>query len=377
MIFQQKAFLIFIVCITASVLVSWAYLSIERKFNANYTQNQENRLFFLDGLRGIASVFVLANHSVYMFKSNEIKLENIKYSDYSMAGQFGAFGVQVFLCLTGFLFFSKIINQRDSLKIIPFINARVKRLFPAYIFSTIVVIALAFMITEKYSIYENINSILKMFSFGFFGNRVLINGWSTYTLRAEVWTLPYEWIFYGFILLIGVAYKVKTIKYPLILLALYVIFFKIDGWVIWPHFFTGLIAAIIVKNIRFIKELKDSYYCFSIILFVMVFISICFDSKIYTIDKYILASLVFLFVVTSRPKILNNKYLVFIGDYSYSLYLMHLPAFAIISRPLSKLIDLHKINEFEYFALIFITSIFSSVISIFVYKKIEMVLSKR
>lgn len=377
MIFQHKAFLIFIVCIAASMFVSWAYLSIERKVHINSIQDQGNRLVFLDGLRGIASVFVLANHSVYMFKSNGIKLENINYSDYSMVGQFGAFGVQVFFCLTGFLFFSKIINQSNRLKIIPFISARVKRLFPSYIFSTLVVIILAFVITGKYSIYENINSILKMFSFGFLGNRVPINGWSTYTLRAEVWTLPYEWMFYGFILLIGITYKLKAIRYSLILLTLYVIFFKIDGWVLWPHFFTGLIAAIIVKNISHIKKINDNHYFLSIILFFIVFASICYNSKMYTMDKYILASIVFLFVVISKPKILNNKYLVFIGDYSYSLYLMHLPIFAVILRPLNKLVELNKINEIEYLIMIFITSIFSSLISIFVYKKIEMMLSNK
>ena len=56
---------------------------------------------------------------------------------------------------------------------------------------------------------------------------------------------------------------------------------------------------------------------------------------------------------------------------------MHLPIFAVILRPLNKLVELNKINEIEYLIMIFITSIFSSLISIFVYKKIEMMLSNK
>ncbi|MBJ2204465.1 acyltransferase family protein [Pseudomonas carnis] len=59
---------------------------------------------FINGLRGLAAIFVFVNHAPFVL----INL-GVKNTVFSAWGQIypnlGSFGVQIFFCITGFLFF--------------------------------------------------------------------------------------------------------------------------------------------------------------------------------------------------------------------------------------------------------------------------------
>lgn len=77
-------------------------------FFPQITKNSiEKRYYFIDGLRGIAAICVFVGHSW------RLGVKGFNLNDYSInsASFIAALGVQVFFCITGFLFFDQIIKK--------------------------------------------------------------------------------------------------------------------------------------------------------------------------------------------------------------------------------------------------------------------------
>ncbi|MGT6445371.1 acyltransferase family protein [Escherichia coli] len=212
----------------------------------------------LEGLRGIACLFVFINHASYSI--HHIGIQNWQMmGDSPYTGRMGAFGVEIFFCLTGYLFAKKIRKGDIDLS---FFEKRIRRLAPAYIFvSFVVFIYFVFMNYNVIRGYYDISALIQqIFGFGFFGNRISVNGMVDTSLNAVVWTLPYEWKFYAIVPFVAAIYKLRR-PIPL-LIAFGVATVCIDYWskmFLWGFFVTGFIASFVgILENRYLKYI--SYY---------------------------------------------------------------------------------------------------------------------
>ncbi len=149
----------------------------------------------LDGLRGLAAVFVFIHHSSiwYFYKqSNSWVVPPSK-----LYTQFGQGAVTIFFMMTAFLFWGKI-RESNSIDWIKLYSSRVMRLAPLYYFSVILIFT--FAITASNNTIQNLPSskdFIHYFLFSLGGEPNIFGVNNTFVFNAGVtWTLPYEWFFY-------------------------------------------------------------------------------------------------------------------------------------------------------------------------------------
>ncbi|MGP5490482.1 acyltransferase family protein, partial [Pseudomonas helleri] len=93
---------------------------------------------FINGLRGLAAVFVFINHAPFILTS--LGITNSTFSTWGwIYVNLGSFGVQIFFCITGFLFFDKVIKT-PTMQWDNFFEGRVRRVAPLYYFSSLTVV---------------------------------------------------------------------------------------------------------------------------------------------------------------------------------------------------------------------------------------------
>ena len=220
--------------------------------------------------------------------------------------------------------------------------------------------------------------LASIFNWCFFtiNNTPLINNSASTTLvnSAVVWSLPYEWLFYFSLPLISIfILKIKPgIRYIILSVIFIIIFYKIHGLVeyyIYP-FIGGAIAPFLLKFTSFYKKIKDTYA--SIIILICLILIGQFNTA-YNIYCVLLITIVFTLIAlgASLFGLLKNSTLKFLGEISYSTYLLHgILLFTIFNFGL----DFDKIKLFtplEYCLLIF------SITPIFVYNFNEVTIFSR
>lgn len=330
------------------------------------------RYFFIDGLRGIAAFSVLMNHGAATIMTNGILPVHIDFTKYSIVGNMGSFGVQLFFCITGFLFFDKLIKCNNKFDWNKFFIARVKRLVPLYLLTSLFVSIIAIIIagdTAKFD-FVNFSSFLNFFGFGFLGTEIYIGAFNANGLNAVIWTLPYEWRFYLLFSLVSIAIASK--RYGMIALAAVMVFAARDfmtEFVLWPYFMVGAAGAYLFNKSNI--YLKDKYFIFSVIISLSILFIICSTNSAYGRVRMISITVLFFAIILTKPTIFKFKPLVYLGEASYSLYLLHLPIMAVIIRLLNTSFNMAEISTLEYTLLIAAIASICSVISCVTFKHFE------
>lgn len=100
------------------------------------TPSKAGRYLSIDGLRGYLAFFVFLHHScVWYFY---IRSAVWKAPPSNLYNNFGQSSVAFFFMITGFLFFTKIVNDRaNGVDWVKLYISRVLRLFPLYFFAMI------------------------------------------------------------------------------------------------------------------------------------------------------------------------------------------------------------------------------------------------
>jgi peptidoglycan/LPS O-acetylase OafA/YrhL len=153
----------------------------------------------LDGLRGLLAVFVFLHHScVWYFYARTGQWEA---PPSPLHAHLGLSSVALFFMITGFLFFSKLLEgRRRPIDWGRLYVSRVLRLVPLYL----VVMAALFatvLVLSRGSIQEPVTLLLKhglkWLGFTIHGTPDLNGITPTYVIVAGVtWSLAYEWLFY-------------------------------------------------------------------------------------------------------------------------------------------------------------------------------------
>lgn len=357
--------------IIISVLV--CFLAAKANFFTHIDFNS-SRILSIDGARGVAASLVVMNHMVFILMNSGIVSDKyFSEIDYYVFTRSGGIGVQIFFCITAFLFTDRIIKKNNNIDWKIFFHSRIKRLAPLYIFMIIlsICIALSFSTIPFSWTIGNIYSIVSMFSFGFLGGDVHILGFRMETVTAAIWTLPYEWRFYALLPIASAIIYSKRIIIPSIVFLFLVAF--IDSYIssaLWVYFISGSLVAIIYSKTRTfngkLSGILSSLATLAIIIFLMNT-----EMEAYGQLRLLIITIFFSIIVLFPPTILTMKPLVYLGEISYSSYLMHLPILFVLFRFINKIKSLESIS-FNMFMIISLTSIIASTIfSCLTFKYIE------
>ena len=292
---------------------------------------KNGRLPAMEGLRAYAVTLVFFVHSLDAFNRsafsanlNRIRLKNLNdYLEIINLIMFRShYGVDLFFLLSGFLIY-KVINKKDF-KYITFISNRAKRIYPAFLFSFSIYFILRTIITHE--IPFDVSTILK--------NLLFLNGipgYQKFPLYNHVtWSLFFEFSFY---VIMPITYFSLRMNNPYRLIALLVTVFSIGAltnhtFTRYAMFIVGALLASFSKD-----ELKLASHAIPDIAVILIYMLATLTfSFVYSFQKFIpiysLASSLLFINSVYGTGILNKFFslniLRYLGNISYSFYLMHL-----------------------------------------------------
>lgn len=272
-------------------------------------------------LRGISALLVCCFHFREDLNFSKLNLGELLFSQ-------GGVGVPVFFVISGFImtFTTQKLNFEDGKtfkKIITFYKRRIIRIVPLYYLLTFLWILIGgnILLYFKGELFSRlIHSLLFLPQREMFP--VLFLGWS----------LNFEMFFY---LIFGFSVLFKSKRYFLIILffvTAYIsgLLFESDRAVIQMatsilnlYFVTGIIFALILKNKIIPAKIAKFAAWAGIVLFTFMFLQI-FPFKNQFLSLAVISLFVFSFLLFDFSLHLKaNRFLVFVGNISYSLYLSH------------------------------------------------------
>lgn len=304
------------------LLSTWALMKM---FGAPPAQG---RYVTIDGLRGYLAFFVFVHHSCiwyfYLHGSTWSKPPSALYR------HFGQSTVAVFFMITGFLFFSKLMDSRDKgVDWAKLFVSRILRLVPLYLVLMAVVAALV-VLQSNGVLQEPWQQVL-----GEAGQWLLftmpgmpnINGvHDTSTMVAGVtWSLPYEWYFYLSLPLLALTLKIRVPRPYLLIgvLGLVCMLVSHPGGSLLTSFLGGVLSAILVR--------KPPFTAFARTHWATVLVLICPVLTVTLYPELLKAKGAFLLCISfalvaggnSLFGILLAPLSRTLGEMAYGLYLLH------------------------------------------------------
>lgn len=364
--------LVFLLCIILAIFINSLLYRVNFYEHIDFSGR---RYFHIDGIRGLAALFVVMNHAVFSFTNNGFNPPAVDTSKFLIFAHAGDIGVQIFFCITGFLFFDKIIKTKNNIDWGGFFQSRIKRLVPMYLMATTIVAILTLLWSQgEQLIVTTIRQLINIYGFGFFGSDIWVNGFRTYSLNAVIWTLPYEWKFYCILPVICVLLKFKMLSYfGFALTLLYALNDLYSGQVVWVYFISGSVAAFVNNNAKLSLHKKS----LSLEIFSASFVILCLtyllnsDFSGYGYERFIITSTLFLLIVWLKPLALTFRPLVYLGEASYSSYLLHLIINALVIKGLSYIFDLSRAPPYLFWCVIIALIGISTLLTAYTFKYIE------
>ncbi|MEM5547764.1 acyltransferase [Pseudoalteromonas fuliginea] len=317
---------IFISFIFFVILAIFSQLSLNKVKFIKRNISLPKRKSSIDGLRGYLALLVFIHHFVLTFSwANQGYWKAPKELYFQ---NFGKVGVSIFFIITGYLFIAKMIKNDYRVNVKDLFLSRFFRVFPLYIFATVIVFFIVFHLSGYSIVTSNFDLLVSAIRwFLFHGNEV--NGFSdTRRIIAGVdWTLKYEALFYCFLPLIAWFLRINKVFFSFLLSILilyyyvfnvsflafnsvYFILFLVGGWV---AYYKKHLVEFVPKNIVF-DVLTVMFFIFSIFLFE-------------TNSFYQILAITFFFssIVSGNSifGLLKAEFSLFLGEISYSIYLLH------------------------------------------------------
>lgn len=294
-----------------------------------------NKIYSLDVLRGLAALAVVFWHWQHFFYIGDspkgIIFENQPfYNSLTILYKHGDAAVELFFCISGFIFYwlyseliyKKIITAKE------FIINRISRLYPLYILTFILVFALqviyrdshdSYFVYQQNDLYHAILNILMIPAWGF------ESGWS---FNAPVWSVSIEMMLYCIFFIMCLLGSRGLYLIPAFIVIGYFIFtinYKIGIGLF--SFFCGGTTYFLAKITINTMNKKANFVTSCIFIAVWLTISHFNISNIFLITAFGFTSLILFLTTLSAIPLCNDFFSKFrwIGDISYSSYLIHFP----------------------------------------------------
>ena len=282
----------------------------------------------IQNLRGIAIILVL------FFHLNE----NLFY--------LGFLGVDIFFIISGFIISKNIvekyfINKQISIK--TFFIKRFLRLYPSLfltiIISTILFFLLSFRVQNEYfiHIYKSAISALLGFSNFYFSSSNENYFFNDQNPFLHTWSLSLEEQFYLFSFIFLSIFIKFPLKIKFLIVVIFVIFSALifnenNFYLLHYRFYEFLIGSLIYFLPKFNKiSNNDLKYLILLLLIIGITFYFYFDKRdirsIILFTSFLTSLIIYLIInyKTFLNIIFNIKFLIHIGDLSYTLYLVHFP----------------------------------------------------
>lgn len=256
--------------------------------------------------------------------------------------------VHFFFTLSGFVIYHNYKNKIQNLKILKkFIIKRFWRLYPLHLFFLIIFLLieiLKFYLNKNYGLEANNQAFSQNDSFSLISNIFLVHTFLTkYTFNTPSWSISAEFLTY-IVFAIFILINKKTL--PIILVTVAALIFRFNqesyfgasrsGYLslidCMYSFFSGIISYKIyekIKNKNFYSTYRNLLSLSSI--FLMLITLIYLNGKMVIILPIIFGITIFFSCEISHESILGkfllNKFFLFLGKISYSIYMSHLFVF--------------------------------------------------
>jgi len=333
----------------------------------------DNKNAEIEGLRGIAALFVLYNHIPFAAVALNSKYPALfgfvaGSQRFYIPGHFGSLGVQLFFCITGYLFWKRVVVSGKPTDWAQFYRNRFLRLAPAYIlFATLMMLTLSVIdgFEKRVSTLELAHDIFAQLALGIVQQR-RFNGIDTTMFNTVTWTLAYEWGFYVLLpLLAGLRARRWTTAVALAVLVMTIFIYDARLYLLL-FFLSGAIAAELRLNVRSRPLLGSLAFC-ALALADVVFPKEVIATKISAVAgispfadvtvilvQWVIVSAAFFVAIKTKPYVLRLRPLMMLGTISYSLYLLHLTVLQISIRIADKFepISQWSIAHFWHWAII-------------------------
>ncbi|PRB06851.1 hypothetical protein CQ046_01790 [Chryseobacterium sp. MYb7] len=316
--------------------------------------NTKKHIFFggLNELRAIAAFAVILHH-IELFKSHDkiSSLLNLKYTSY-LVEHLGKNGVHLFFVLSGFLITYLLLSEKQKsnrINLVKFYLRRIFRIWPLYYIIVIISFILIPFLANSFALFADspsyYNTVIRQSDYGlrtillyvfFLPNLALYEG-RIIVGASQSWSVGVEEQFYIIWPLIVSFFnkKVTAIVFGIILFVIVMINFKFYDTILST--IVGIIPieymAIGSLGGYFYSEYSDiiTQYPKSKFIYTLVLLLIGFLITIPVFRLYIQnLALGFLFLVLilvsinqSNPLPLRNRYLSFLGNISYGIYMYH------------------------------------------------------
>lgn len=301
---------------------------------------QNNKLLGLEVVRFISALSVLVWHYQHFFyigkkPTDFIREQQPLYSLLSLFYNYGFYGVQVFWCISGFIFFWKYREAIASKTITykKFFVLRFSRLYPLHFFTLLLVLglqAIYFAQNDGFFVYQDNDMPHFMYQLFLASNWGFEKGFS---FNGPIWSISIEVLIYCFFFLIlQKISKSLAVNIVILLICLATKYFKVSSPIFdcLAFFYIGGFAAIAYKHIQTIKY-KNT------LLYISIFILLASPVFIYLTSIYQHKYFATLFLMSYTPILLfvcaqhfnvpptMQKTIEAAGNMTYSSYLIHFP----------------------------------------------------
>jgi peptidoglycan/LPS O-acetylase OafA/YrhL len=296
-----------------------------RQFGGNPVQG---RFASIDGLRGYLAFFVFLHHSCIWYFY--LRTGHWKVPPSNLYTHFGQSSVALFFMITGFLFFSKLIDGRN--KIIDWEKlyiSRFLRLVPLYFFVIFLLFITVYYLTNgvlNVSIRSLARETISWLGFTILGAPSL-NGFehTPIVVAGVTWSLPYEWFFYFSLPLLALTVGVIP---PFLYIALGIIsVICLTKWgpdlQILQSFLGGITASFLVRLEwfrRYSANTISSFIAIACLSSVVALFPTAFE-----VTPILLLTLAFSLIAAGNSMfgILEHAVSRTLGEMAYSIYLLH------------------------------------------------------
>lgn len=286
-----------------------------------------------DFIRFVAASLVIYSHAFPLSAGNEGELlKDLTQSQWS----FGSLSVAVFFIISGFLIAQSYDQGRNPIK---YIKARVLRIFPGL---ACVLVLSAFVLgpivtqlpmKEYFCNLQTYQYLKSVFLYPLYWNLpgVFENNFYSPSVNGSLWTIPFEFFFYGVVLLLGILklLQKKNINFALFLSFLLLEIYKHQLFPIEGHFMSLPRYSLIELGLYFsagmlLYSLRD-YVVLNqhLAMISLVALSVLVLNGYYTIPFAIFGSYLIMYASFSEKVRLYqfSKY----GDFSYGIYIYGFP----------------------------------------------------
>lgn len=317
--------------LTLSIVFSliFSYLLVNYFFIKKLEFTSESRVNNIDGLRGYLALGVFIHHYVITYYWHITNKWVTPPQD--VITNMGQMSVSLFFMITGFLFFKKIFKNKLDLK--KYIVHRMFRLIPLY-YVVICIMTLLILIHQNFYIFSSTEQFLdQIFKWMLFQQPTVNTYLDTNKVTAGVtWTLKYEWLFYIFI---PFAFYFRRFKILFIILGLFSLYLLIHPKNIqllhytfssqfFILFYLGYIINYLSKT-QFIEHTNFDNKYISIVNIVIILTILFAFKTAYGTMQFLLLGIFFASIVFGNSifGVLSLSYSKFLGEISYSIYLVH------------------------------------------------------